>query len=164
MLLNKDLAKRVLDTCLATGADFAELYVEDKISNRIEVVNGDVNRVTTSEITGVGIRILKELKESYGYSNDLDEESLLRLASNLASSFEGTPLGIEYDLQEVEVKNINPVKISPLSLTNEEKIEKILPLHKAIKSYSEEIVQVLMNLMDETRLITIYNTNGKIIN
>ena len=164
MLLNKDLAKRVLDNCLSTGADFAELYVEDKISNRVEVVNGDVNRVTTSEITGVGIRILKELKESYGYSNDLDEESLLRLASNLASSFEGAPLGIEYDLQEVEVKNINPVKISPLSLTNEEKIKKILPLHKAIKSYSEEIIQVIMNLMDETRLITIYNTNGKIIN
>lgn len=164
MLLEKNLAHKVLNACLATGADFAELYVEDKISNRIEVVNGEINRVTTSEITGVGIRILKDLKESYGYSNDLEEVSLLRLATNLASSFEGEPLGIEFDLKEVNVKNINPVKISPLSLTNEEKIAKVLPLHKAIKDYSEEIVQVILNLMDETRNITIYNTEGKIIN
>ena len=97
MLLNKDLAKRVLDTCLATGADFAELYVENKISNRIEVVNGEINRVTTSEINGVGIRILKELKESFGYSNDLDEESviergeLLDFPDSVLSFFEELP-------------------------------------------------------------------------
>ncbi len=164
MLLEKSLAHKILDKCLATGADFAELYVEDEISNNIEVVNGDVNRVTTNEITGVGIRILKDLKESYGYSNDLEEEALLRLATNLASSFEGNPLDIEFELKEVEIKNINPVKISPLKLTNEEKVAKIMPLHKAIKDYSEEIVQVILYLSDKTKNITIYNTEGKIIN
>ena len=36
-MICKELAKEVLDACLSTGADFAELYFEDTTKNLIQL-------------------------------------------------------------------------------------------------------------------------------
>ena len=58
--MNKNLAKKVLKECLTTGGDFAELFIEDKISNSIRRVGDQIEDINTSHIYGAGIRILME--------------------------------------------------------------------------------------------------------
>ena len=89
-MINKKLAKRVLNKALSTGGDFAELFLEDTISN---VVSRDaldaINSANTGRVYGAGLRILKGLQSVYGYTNDLSVEGLLKLAESLSCRFEG---------------------------------------------------------------------------
>ena len=78
-MISKDLATKVLNVCLATGADFAEIFYEVKKTNVISMISKMIKNSDTSVITGVGIRILKEFQEVYGYTNEVDEDSLYQL-------------------------------------------------------------------------------------
>ena len=62
-MITKELATKVLKECLATGADFAEIFYEVKKANTIAMVSKMIKNSDTSVITGVGIRILKDLQE-----------------------------------------------------------------------------------------------------
>ena len=74
-MISKEVATKVLNACLATGADFAEIFYEVKKTNVIVMVSKMIKNSDTSVITGVGIRILKDLQEVYGYTNEVSEES-----------------------------------------------------------------------------------------
>ena len=63
-MLTKEVATKVLKECLATGADFAEIFYEVKKTNTIAMVSKMIKNSDTSVITGVGIRILKDLQEA----------------------------------------------------------------------------------------------------
>ena len=88
-MFTKELAKEVLDECLKTGADFAELFYEDTYTTNIRMFSGQVETVSNNHIYGCGIRILKGAEETYGHTSDVSKEGLLSLSKNLASSFNG---------------------------------------------------------------------------
>ena len=86
-MISKEIAKNVLNAALATGADFAEIYLEEVQTNSIAMDNGDVKTINAGITYGAGIRLLNKLQSVYGYTNDLSEQSLLKLANSLSKSF-----------------------------------------------------------------------------
>ena len=48
---------------------------------------------------------LKDLQEVYGYTNEVDEASLMELAKRLASSYNDLPLGINFELKYIKERN-----------------------------------------------------------
>ena len=56
-MISKELATKVLNECLATGADFAEIFYEVKKTNVVVMVSKMIKNSDTSVISGVGIRI-----------------------------------------------------------------------------------------------------------
>ena len=85
-MISKKLAKQVLDICISTGGDFAEIFAENTYSQVIRMANGKVLEAVNGNTYGVGIRILKGLEEVYGYTNDVTSKGLKKLATSLASS------------------------------------------------------------------------------
>ena len=161
-MINKELATKVLDTCLATGADFAEIFYEVKKTNVIVMVSKMVKNSDTSVITGVGIRILKDLQEAYGYTNEVNEESLMALATNLASSYNDKPLGISYELKEVATPKMSTITRYSKDIPNSEKVKYLSLLSDSAYAHDPKIIQVMANLTDETQEVTIFNTKGLI--
>ena len=53
--MDRSLAKKVLDIALGTGADFAELYVQNKVSRVVELNYKRVDNVSTSLVYGAEI-------------------------------------------------------------------------------------------------------------
>ena len=159
-MINKELATKVLNECLATGADFAEIFYEVKTTNTISMVSKMIKNSDTSVITGVGIRILKELQEVYGYTNEVDEASLMELAARLASSYNSAPLGIEFELVYSESPKMSTITRYSKDIPNSEKVKYLDVISNAAYGHSEKIIQVMANLVDETQYVTIYNTNG----
>ena len=159
-MINKDIAKKVLTECLATGADFAEIFYEVKKTNVISMVSKMIKNSDTSVITGVGIRILKDLQEAYGYTNDVNEESLMELASRLASSYNAKPIGIEFELNYTESPKMSTITRYSKDIANSEKTKYLSTISDAAYAYSDKIIQVMATLTDETQEITIFNTNG----
>lgn len=159
-MINKNLAKRLLDRCLTTGADFAELFIEKTHSENIMYDNLKVDSIGSSYLYGIGIRIIKGLTSVYGHSNDIKESSLNNLIDQLKSRFTSNQESFCKEFKTKKFKNINPIDKSYFDTPQEDKI-KILDLtSNAMKNYSPLIVRTLSIFSANRRDIEIFNSNG----
>ena len=159
MLTELEIKKVLLEAC-STGADFAELYFENTTDEMIRMTKDEVDNITRSNLYGVGLRILKGTDETYGYSNDISFNSLMKLASDLNKFYQG----------EVKVKDINfndrnvnkNTIINKLSIeeTLEKKISHLKILNKTALNYDKLIVQSVANLYEHVQNILVCNTLG----
>ena len=162
-MISKKLAKQVLDICVSTGGDFAEIFAENTYSQVFRMANGKVLEAVNGNTYGVGIRILKGLEEVYGYTNDVSSKGLKKLATSLASSYNEAPLNIEFELVNQKVKKINRIKRDPFTVPNEEKVKYIQELYEGAKNVGEEIVQIITMLTCKKQYVEIFNTLGKAV-
>lgn len=159
-MITTNQAKQILNAGLAHGADFVELYFEDTVNQSIECSGGLIQKSNTAKVTGVGIRILKEDKEIYGYTNHLDVSKLIHLASSLGEGFLGTKTHETKEFDEVKKPTHTTIKKDPLTVTSEEKTSLVKKLYDGAKSYSDEITQVVVTLVDKIQSIWIFNSEG----
>lgn len=158
--MDKNLAKKVLKECLTTGGDFAELFLEDKVSNIIRRVGEQVEDINTSHIFGAAIRILKGTEEVYGYTNDVSEAGLLKLAKNLRNAYHGPVLVSEINFTDCEVNKHTSFKALSKDIPNSKKLGYLETCTKTMQTYSPLVVQAIAAFMDETQFVTIANSNG----
>ena len=104
MISNK-VAIQVLNTALASGGDFAEIFLEETYSNNLEVDSGKTQPPSSGVSYGAGIRILKKLQSVYGYTNDLSLKGLVKLAQQLSASFNGKQEIVVDKIEKVKIKN-----------------------------------------------------------
>lgn len=161
-MLSKEEAKLVLETCLETGGDFAEIFLEDTVQNDLELSGGKITKSNTSLIHGAGLRILRDDQEVYGYTNDTSLQGLLTLANSLKTGFNYEKLNISFDLEEVDLPNNHLAVINPLSLSNVDKIKYLQTVYETAKNYHESITQVIATIWEHNQIVTIYNTEGRI--
>ncbi len=162
-MLKKEDAKKVLDNCLTTGADYAEIFYEDTYKNTIKILSDRVDSISTDETYGVGIRILKDLEEVYGYTNDTSFDSMMELSSKLAKSFKGESLGIKFELKEETAKGGVDIKRASKDVSYDEKLPLLWTVYHTIKDYSPIIVQAVSQLMEVTQYVTIATSEGKFV-
>ena len=122
MKLSKKTAIEILNAGLTTGADYAEIYYQDNLTNSYARRFKKVYSVSGGKTCGVGIRLLKGVKQVYGYTADLSKKALLELAKELALGFDGKQELEVTSLKEKKHKNLIPVEIPHSSWTTEEKL------------------------------------------
>ena len=158
--MDKKQLQYLLDLGLATGADFSELYIEDTTSNIMEMTLGKISNVSSSNIHGVAVRLLKGVEEVYAYNNDSSYEGIEALVKQAASSFNSEKEYEAKELVEVEYENLTPVEISPNSVSNDEKKKFLLEATNGALSVGEDIKQVISNFTDVEQNVLIVNSNG----
>lgn len=159
-MLNKLLIKKVLDAALTTNADFAEVFIEDKFQTDISLLSNEIQSVNNAKEFGVGVRVAKGFQRVYGYTNSPKEEDLVKLASDLAQSFPGEPVGIDFELEELKEGNAHTIKLLPSEVSIDDKVSVIQRANKAAREYSEEINQVAVRFQDYVQNVWIANTEG----
>ena len=152
----------ILNAALSTGADFAELFYENRISKGVSLENGKVETAAASNSHGVGIRLLSGLKSVYGYTNDTSHKAVLQLASSLANSFEEQQKITVEKLTNRIVKNNHPVKISYKDTSIEKIVNYLKPAGKIIKEFDKKIIRSKVNLSCSCVENTIINSDGNI--
>lgn len=161
-MLDNKLLKKVINESLSTGADFAEIFLEDKVKNALQAEGGVVSSSSNSHIKGAGIRIILDKERVYGYTNNLSEESLLNLAASLASSFNGTPTTFDGEFKVVKGDK-NQIKVLPGDVTMDQKAAYITKAHETAINYDECITQTRIALLDETQNVSIVTSKGSIV-
>ena len=160
-MITKQTATQVLEKCLVTGGDFAEIFEEDCITNNISIIDSKIENVLGGRTYGIGIRIFKGLKSVYAYTNDNSLSSMLDTAYKAALA-----LGSLSDEKMVVINNckvttnINPIKLYPHSVDYQDKINIMKKAYKSAKEYSSEISQVSINYSDKEQNVLIANTEG----
>ena len=71
-VIASDVLERVLAGAVSTGADFAEVYAEDKRSTSAGLDDGKVEQVSSGRDRGAGIRVGIHL-----YNNEADIDRLV---------------------------------------------------------------------------------------
>lgn len=160
---SKQTYLNILNTALSTGGDYAEIYIEEKLSQGVSIENGKVDSSTTTKTFGAGIRILQGANSVYGYTNDLSNKGLLDLASSLSNSFSGKQICEVKTLKTKKIKNLHHYE-KPLSeVSPEEKIAFIRPADKALREYDKRIVRTKCGFINSKSNITIITSEGFII-
>ena len=162
-MLEKHQLKEILDLCVETGGDFAEIFEEKKVSHTVNLLNGEVEKANSGVIFGVGIRIYHGTESVYAFSNDTSMDNLRKMAKNLAGSYNEEKKDIQFELEEVVYENQHPILIDPTTVDMDKKIEVAKMASKGAQEYDEIIKKVMVSYLDEKQEVTISNTNGKLI-
>ena len=87
--VNESLTSRALAAATRHGADQAELFFEHAIYTSVGLSDGKVNRAHTSIDLGVGIRVIVGDQVGYAYTEDLDPETVVKVAATAAAIARG---------------------------------------------------------------------------
>lgn len=154
MLLSSAVLERILDA--AGGVDFAEVFCEETRQNMIRGRSGGIDASSSSQEAGVGIRVFSGQHCRYAYTNDLREETLVRLARELSGSTGG---GRRTPLRAQAVSGCASSQ-PPAGADYARKLELIRQTVAAGMAVSDEIAQMAVVYRDSDRQISVANTCG----
>lgn len=159
-MLSQILTEEIIARALASGGDYAEVFVEDTIRNTLILSGGKLDTAMAGEDYGASIRVLRGTECVYAYTNDTSRTSLLELAFRAASALGN--IGRDSRVTLVERYNLNrsPIKVIPSSLPNGSKVEILRRAYDAALEYSSDIVQCVVTHQDVDQKIFIATSDG----
>ena len=85
-MIAKHDAEFALSRAMRTGADFAELFVEDVESGAIKLLDSRIEGANRARTRGAGIRVFRGVETAYAYTNDLTAKGLAAAAEAAAAA------------------------------------------------------------------------------
>ena len=162
-MVEKRVSEAVLLKAMSTGADYAELYVEDMISDSVSMIADCVDSANTSRDMGAGVRIFCGTNSVYAFGNNTDEKSLMELASKVAAAAPAAKAaGVDLVLNEVKFDPVCRALIPAMSVDKKTRTDALKAAYFAAKEYSPEIVQVRGTLSSSNKRIYVANSDGVI--
>ncbi|MFP4287123.1 MAG: TldD/PmbA family protein [Candidatus Izemoplasmataceae bacterium] len=147
-MLEKNVIERILNKALDSQADFAEVFIEDKLQSAIIMQSNTIEQALTNKTFGIGIRVAKGYNSVYGYTNSKLEEDLLSLAEGLSKSFPGNRVRETIALKDLKKGTKHSIKRMPNDVDMKEKVALVKEANEAARAYSDEVKQVSVSYMD----------------
>lgn len=157
--IDQTLAKNILDAALATGGDFAEVFMESTNNETLQMRQGMLANANVSKVTGAAVRVIKDGTEVNASVTDYSYDKLLATAKVLAGSFDGEK---SVDVQEFVEKDVDIV-VHPQRVHGNDYSQELALLKGATegaKSYSQEIVQIIAQLAKNEKNIFVFASDG----
>lgn len=158
--LEQRLVEQVLDRALSNGADFAEIFAEDKTYGSLQVLDGKVKECLSGQDYGAGVRVLYGHEAIYAYTSDLSLDGLLAVADQVAraKSAEGRHQRAAW---QAPVRHaMHTLRIHPDDVSKQAKVAVLLRADQAARAFSEEITQVDVAVAEEFQRVFIANSEG----
>ncbi len=160
-MLSQNLAQDVLNAALATGGDFAEIFMEDRRNHALVLQDHRLETINSGRIHGAGIRVYVGLNAIYAYTNDTSREGLLRCAVQAASAVkEQKRIAFARDFYVPQITNIHTIRMSPSQTETRKKADILRAANAAARSFSPEISQVVCGYADSEQDVLICNSEG----
>ena len=86
--LTNDQCKEILLEALKTGAEFAEVFLEDTVNFSQEMISCETTKSNTSMVKGGAFRIIKGEVVVNSTTTDISYEGLMKEATKLAANFD----------------------------------------------------------------------------
>src|SRR5690349_5853414 len=86
MIVPQNRLQVALDAALSTGADFADIFLEDTYSSELTLLSSKPEQAIVGQLYGAGIRQFFGHEIVYVTTNDLSEAGLVKAALRAAQS------------------------------------------------------------------------------
>lgn len=155
-----DQLQRILDTLLARGGDFAEVYLESNRSSRLTWDDGRLDEAAAGTDVGVGLRIEEGELTYFTNGNDTDPEALLAQAEELASALPGKRRVKAASLVRREAPEHGEIRRWPREVSVAERIAHLERMEAVGRGYDPRVIQVTGILLDAEREVLLANSDG----
>ncbi len=160
-MLESNLVSEALQIARAGGAEFTELFVEDRIRQRLSMLNGSIKEASSGNDYGAGIRALYGTKVIYAFTNDVTREGLQSIAEAVARAggFTGE-IGItkSLDFRIAAPRKLYTVTQHPLET---KQLEKVALMRRASASAQiGKVKTVDVSYLDWVQHVLIANSDG----
>jgi TldD protein len=162
-MLDNNLIKDILHEAISHGGDFAEIFVEHKKSNNINMAEKNIESLNSSITFGIGIRVFNKYGCIYCYGNDTSREALLSMAKKAGLAAKENKINCKINLLN---KNINPLhKYEKLSenVAKREKIDLVKLASDNAYNFNDKISMVNVTCYDYKQDVQIANTENLLI-
>ncbi len=159
-MMEPKIVSAVLNYALEHGAEFAELFVEDKDELSIKYNSGIVQGIAQATLSGAGIYLISGIQSTYVYVNDLRENALLQAAGTACQLLGAKKNGIALPFAPVSVINPCPVIIAPGTVKHAGKIRIMQQADAAGRSVSPLLTNLNLAYTDTDQKVLIANSEG----
>ncbi len=160
-MIEPDVLERVLGAGLSTGADFAEVFAEDRRSVGAVLDDGKVEELTSGRDRGAGIRVVVGEATGFAHTADLSERSLVETAQIAAAAARGAAPGQRVVALGSAGGRARPtVQVLPEDIDKAKKVELLATADEVARGEGSAITQVTARYHDSRRRILVANSDG----
>jgi TldD protein len=160
MCLTTNQLEEILNIALKSGADFAEIFLEESNLTAIVLEDNKLEKIKSGIDIGAGIRLIKDKTIIYRSQSDVSLEGLQTLAKNAAAAFNDKRKLTANGLRPAVSNMPYPIARRPETVSIEEKTAVLETLNRTARSYGDKIKQVSASYADSNQGITVANSNG----
>ncbi len=166
-MIDDELAMKAVRAALTRGGDFADIFVERRISTSFRLEEEKIEDSVTGLESGAGIRVIRGESVAYAFTDDLSEASLLataEVASATARSKSGvTEAGLVTAYAGQATFDDYLAVSDPQGLAGAQKVELAVRADKAARARGSEITQVIISLGDSVQEVLMANSLGEVV-
>jgi TldD protein len=160
-LLDEALVRTTLESALARGGEWAEIFVEDRRSSSAYLDDGKVEELTSGHDRGAGVRVVVGDTTGFAHTADLTDQGLRVAAEAAAAAARGGGGGTRVaDLVAQHAPRPNQIAIFPADVAKATKVELLTRADHAARASSGSIKQVSARYADSRRRILVANSDG----
>ena len=160
-MLDHELINRTLSTALRTGAEFAEVFVEDKKSSSAMLDDGRVEELTSGRDRGAGIRVVAGDTTGFAHTADLSESGLAGAAEVAAAAARGGGGGTRtVSVGSHGIVASASAQVPPEDVAKTVKVELLARADAEARAVGSQISQVSARYGDSRRRILVANSDG----
>ena len=160
-MLDADLVNRTLSVAMRTGADFAEIFAEDRRSSSAILDDGRVEEVVSGRDRGAGIRVVAGDTTGFAHTADLSASGLVSAASAASAAARRGGGGTKtVPVSALEAATRLKVRVPPEEVPKSTKVALLTAADAAARSAGSAISQVSARYGDGRRRILVADSDG----
>jgi TldD protein len=160
-LVDTDAVSGALSAALATGGEFAEVFVEDKASSSAHLDDGRVEELTSGRDRGAGIRVVVGETTGFAHTADLSPEGLAAAARAAAAAARSGGGGVRTVALPDRPRSLpRPVAVDPGGVDKADKVALLRHADEVARAHAGSITQVSASYGDSRRRILVANSEG----
>jgi TldD protein len=154
------LCQKALTMALSKGGDFADLFFEHTVANFVYLEDGKVNQAYGSVALGVGIRTVKGDQVGYGFTQELNEKSMLAAAATAATIADGAAKKPSAKLSGIKLASHYALTQLYTQVSLSDKLPMIQSTNDQCFKLSPLVVKVNAGFSDNQKRIMIVTSDG----
>lgn len=159
-MITREVIDKILRSALSKGADFADVYLEEKATNIITAEDGKIETVSSGSTIGAGIRAISGDAVGFSSIDSIDEASMIEAAGIAAkiakdAKTQGVSLKAPTGLKRFADKStfVDKARI-------DEKADKLKAASRAAWGLDGRIKQVTVSYADQVKSFWLADSNG----
>ncbi|HEX2968186.1 MAG TPA: TldD/PmbA family protein [Bacteroidales bacterium] len=160
MNMDKETLSKVIAKALEKGGNFADVYLENRISRQIIMEESKFKSGLYGISQGAGVRVISGNRTGYAYTDEITEEKLMRAAEVASYVAMNDSRAAAVSLAESKFPSFVTVGQPLGDVADEKRIEIIKRADQAARDYDPRIKMALVDYYDEVRGRVIATSEG----
>ena len=156
--------RSVLAAALSSGGDFAEIFLEHRTYDFINMEEDIIKETAEAVSLGMGIRVIRGDRTGFGYTNDLSLDKVKKTALTAAAIARGKSGTAAPPLRERTLRRTFTRAVSPASEAGlRRKIGLVRETYAAAQGYDPRIAKVKVHYSDSLKHMCVANSEGLLV-